>query len=343
MPQKGESKMKQAKIMILILLVSGCSATHKTEVISSRSSKQSTIGATSYYPPTESAGGWRKNTNSDFIRSLGIDPAKLEEFGAYNLSVPSSRWMPYANYKGILVIKDGWVIGEWYNIPEAETFKTYISSNGKAFAMAGFGIMNKDGQTGKIDLKISPESKVYDRQWLADGFPLSDPLKQHITFEHIFRHTSGLCPERDSTGNEVEKGRNKWTDYADWILGRDSKWPQTSKLYFEPGRPEQYQGSQYRGTHMLAHAYSSVSFGHLGLVFRNVYGIPANEFLWNRLLEPIGFSGIDFHAPPNDEIKWFSAGGLRMTPRDYARFAYFLLRDGDFLSGSIRDQGTHQD
>jgi len=281
---------------------------------------------TVYYPLPESQGGWRKNTNADFIRSLNVDPVKLEKFGEYNLSVPSSQWMPYAGYKGIMVIKDGWVIGEWYNRPEAETFKTYISSNGKAFATMGFGIMNRDGERGDIGLKIGQGSKVYDRRWLHEGFPLSDERKEQITFEQIFRHNSGLCPERTGTGENVEKGRNKWTDYTEWIFGRDAKWPETGKLYFEPGRPEQYEGVDNKAGNYIA--YSSVGYGHLGFVFRNVYGVPAREFLWERLLKPIGFSGIDYHAPPNDEIKWFSAGGLRMTPRDYARFAYFLLQDG---------------
>ena len=279
-----------------------------------------------YYPPTESEGGWRKNTQAGFVRSLGVDPIKLEEFGEYNLSVPSSQWMPYAKYKGVIVIKDGWVIGEWYNRPEAETFKTYISSNGKSFAMIGFGIMNQDGARGDVNVRIGPESKVYDERWLDEGFPLSDPLKKDITFEQIFRHISGLCPERTGTGEDVERGRNKWTDYTEWIFGRDEAWPQTGELYFEPGHPEQYEGADSKTGNPIA--YSSVSFGHLGFVFRNVYDVAAREFLWDRLLEPIGFSGIDFHAPPNDEIKWFSAGGLRMTPRDYARFAYLLLRDG---------------
>ena len=48
--------------------------------------------ATDYFPPTESKGGWRKNVDPEFIRSLGLDPDKLEEFGQYNLSVPNNRW-----------------------------------------------------------------------------------------------------------------------------------------------------------------------------------------------------------------------------------------------------------
>ena len=36
-----------------------------------------------YFPPPESEGGWRKNIEPDFVRSLGVDPVKLEEFGQY--------------------------------------------------------------------------------------------------------------------------------------------------------------------------------------------------------------------------------------------------------------------
>jgi len=288
-----------------------------------------------YFPPPESEGGWRKNTNTGFIRSLGIDPEKFEEFGQYNLSVENSSWMPYAKYKGIIVIKDGWVIGEWYNTPEAETFKTYISSNGKSFAMAGFGVMADDSKKGVIDTIISPQSKVYDPRWLPEGFPLSDLRKKNITFEQIFRHTSGLCPERTASGEDVEKGRNKWTDYVGWVVGHDAQWPQTGKLYFTPGKPGEYNDKQTAVDQ--AFAYSSVGFCHLGLVFRNIYNHPAHEFLLNRVLEPIGFSGIDYHAPPGGGVQWFSAGGVRMTPPDYARFAYLLLRDGRWKDEQIVD------
>jgi len=286
-----------------------------------------------YFPPAESEGGWRKNTDPEFIRSLGLKPAGLEEFGRYNLSVQNSSWMPYAKYKGIMVIKNGWIVGEWYNNPQAAEFKTYISSNGKSFAMICFGIMAEDSRAGRIGIEIGPQSRVYDRKWLPSGFPLSDTLKKSITFEQIFRHTSGLCPERTASGEDVEKGRNQWTDYEGWVLGHDSKWPQTGKLYFRPGHPGEYGGSETWGEAMGA--YSSVGFGHLGLVLRNVYGMAASDFLWKRLLDPLGFSGIDFHAPPGERIKWFSAGGLRMTPRDYARFAYFLLREGRWRQSQI--------
>ena len=289
--------------------------------------------APDYFPPPEAEGGWRKNTTPEFVHSLGIDPERLEEFGSYNLAVQNSSWHPYANHKGIIVIKDGWIVGEWYNSPAAQQFKTYLSSNGKSFVMFAFGIVVQDGRDGRIEYSLDPGSALYDRRWLPEGFPLSDDRKTAIVFEQIFRHTSGLCPERTAQGEDVEKGRNKWTDYVEWVVGHDEKWLETSPLYFDPGRAQEYSGKEISGEH--AFGYSSVGFCHLGLVFRNLYRKPASQFIWKRLLKPIGFSGIDYHAPPGETTKWFSAGGLRMTPRDYARFAYLLLNDGRWAETEI--------
>ena len=286
-----------------------------------------------YFPPSESKGGWRKNTSKQFIQSLGFVPEKLEEFGQYNLSIPNSNWKPYSNYKGILVIKDGWIIGEWYNTEEAAQFKTYLSSNGKAFAIICFGIMVDDSRNKLISIDINSDSWLYQKEWLPQGFPLSNHRKNEITFEHVFQHTSGLCPERTANGDQVERGRDQWTDYINWLVGHDSKWPQTQPLYFSPGHAEEYSGKTIDGNHAIA--YSSVGMGHLGIVFQNVYSKAASAFLWERLLNPIGFSGIDFHNPPSDSIKWFSAGGLRMTARDYARFSYFLLHDGRWENNQV--------
>lgn len=279
-----------------------------------------------YFPAPETQGGWRKNTGADFVRSLGLNPERLEEFGRYNLSVPNGTWTPYSNYQGILVIKNGWIVGEWYNVPEAQTFPTYLSSNGKAVSIAAFGMVLEDVRLGSLPFTLSESSPLYDRRWLPEGFPLSDARKEGITFEHVFQHTSGLCPERTASGEDVEAGRDEWTDYVSWVVGQAEQWPQTARLYFPPGHIEGYEGKERSGQHYQA--YSSVAFCHIGLVLESIYGQPAHQFIWDRLLQPLGFGAVDYHSPPDSKHRWFSAGGLRMTPRDYARFAYFLIHDG---------------
>ena len=252
-----------------------------------------------YFPPPESETGWRKNTDPDFIRSLGLDPSKLEEFGKYNMSLQS-----HSGRKGCIVIKDGWIVGEWYDGPDARTYLNYISSNGKAWAMLLFGILTEEYPG------LSADSKVYDTRWLPEGFPLSDPRKKEITFEHIFKHTSGILPE--SVG-DTREGKD-W-NFQMYTVGRDKNYPESASLYFDPG-------SKYD--------YSSVAYNHLTLIFRNVTGMLAKDYLWKKILGPIGFGEVSYpHHTGMGDYYWACSGlGPNMTTRDYARLAYLMMQKG---------------
>jgi CubicO group peptidase (beta-lactamase class C family) len=240
------------------------------------------------------------------VHSLGLDPDKLEEFGRYNLSIDSR-----SGVKGCIVIKDGWVVGEWYEGDRAQTFQNYISSNGKAWGILLYGIMMEEGKKGNIPYQLDLESKLYDKQWLPEGFPLSDPRKANVTFDQVFKHRSGILPE--------SVGETRWGadwDFRSYTVGLDPDYTESAKLLFDPG-------SDYD--------YSSVSFNHLSLVFRNITGMKSSEYLWHKMLEPIGFGPVSYweHEGMGD-YEWAPSGqtGPKMTTRDYARLAYLLLRGG---------------
>src|SRR5919109_4382868 len=93
-----------------------------------------------YFPPSEASGGWRKQTTAAQVRELGMDAAKLDDLGQYLMS------QPYENYqtgvsgfkpsnKAAIVVKDGWIVGEYYNQSGADRALYYLASNGKTFAM----------------------------------------------------------------------------------------------------------------------------------------------------------------------------------------------------------------
>jgi CubicO group peptidase (beta-lactamase class C family) len=187
--------------------------------------------------------------------------------------------------------------------------------------MACFGIT-----TGLVS-GLGLDSPLYDPRWLPEGFPLSDPRKAAITFDQVFRHSSGLCPEIEETGRyQADK------NYTRWVTGHDLLYPETTALYYDPGHTEQYQRAGTR----LAATYSSVAFQHMGLVLAHLGGQPAHAFLEQRLLAPIGVERVEYFQPveewsagaENVGLRWHTDGGLRLAPRDYARFAYLLLRDG---------------
>ncbi|MCI5223020.1 MAG: class C beta-lactamase-related serine hydrolase [Candidatus Electrothrix sp. AR4] len=294
-----------------------------------------------YFPPARAKGGWRTNTSREFVESQGLNYDALQELGRYGLfAVKNSCIQGYDdhNHASVLFIKNGWILGEWYLRPESRTFQQYLSSNGKSFAYFLFGMLMKEAKSGRLQInEFSEKSKLYNPLWMAEGYPLSDPKKAEITFEHVFQHTSGLMPEITADGTRVERGRYLWSDYGSWVVGHDPKYTVTGKLFFDPGKPEQYEGSEIWGEHRGA--YSSIAFAHLGIAFHYISGQLPDTLLWQNLLKPIGFDGISYHYPPGgDYYRWFTAGGLRMTARDYARFCYLLLKRGRWQKKHLVDE-----
>jgi CubicO group peptidase (beta-lactamase class C family) len=292
----------------------------------------------SEYPSPENKGGWRKNDSPDYQRAQGFDPSALEAFGRYNLAVLNNQWRPWSEHKGCLVIKNGWIVGEWYEGEASQDFPQYLASNGKSVTMACFGILAGDSRAGRLAFDLGLESAVYDPRWLPEGFPLSDPRKAGITFDQVFRHISGLCPEAEEAGRYQED-----KNYTKWVVGRDPQYPETAPLYYDPGHPEQYT----RPNRHQWYTYSSIGFQHVGLALPHWSGMPAHSFLEERLFGPIGIQNVQYFQPVNEWsageenrlIRWHTEGGLRLTPRDYARFAYLLLKDGHWGEQQIVPDG----
>lgn len=275
--------------------------------------------AKAYGPPPESSGVWRKNTSPAFLRSLGMNSEAIQSLLDYNMSIPSTPWEPYCRYQACLVIRNGWIVGEAYNTSEAQAFPQYLASNGKAFAIALFGLLSQASKESGAGIDIDLESHVYDERWLPEGLPLSDARKALITFEQIFTHGSGILPEERETARDNPES----SDFCAYTVGHDQRFGESQPLYYDPGHPEQYTGS----------AYSSVAFNHLAMVIRALTGLPAHQILEERLLRVIGVESTAYHHyagwdPPAPGNRWAPCGGLRLSPRDYARFAYLLLREG---------------
>jgi hypothetical protein len=91
-----------------------------------------------------------------------------------------------AQNKAVLIIKNGWIVGEYYNRTNARTAVYYLASNGNTFAMMLFGRLLLNYPSLGIDLN----SRLYDERWLSAGFPLTDARKADITFHQVFGHVS---------------------------------------------------------------------------------------------------------------------------------------------------------
>ncbi len=282
-----------------------------------------TAALSTYFPPPEAAGGWRATTDEARIRATGVDRDQLARLGQYLMS------LPYQNYatgvsgydpsnKAAIVVKDGWIVGEYYNQAGANRALYYTASNGKTFALllAGHLAQTYPG------LQFGPTSKLYDRRWLPEGFPLTDSRKAGITLDQVFRHASGIIPEdhHQIASGAVQTEAN-W-NFGPFTVGKDAQWPQSARLAYSPGQPSSYSNGS---------AYSSVAFNHLSLVFRNVTGKEASAYLQQAILDRIEVGRTAYKVTPGMEgTKYAAAGNALLGARDFMRVGYLMLHEGDW-------------
>jgi CubicO group peptidase (beta-lactamase class C family) len=323
MPVHGATAATLATATLAIML-SGCGGPEPTGPApeAPASSAPAFVTALSaYFPPSDASGGWRTATTPEAIRALGINPVKADSLGAYVMSVP---WTSYAtgvtgfdaSNKAALIVKNGWLVGEYYNQASARTGVYYLASNGKTFSMMLLGRLQLDYPA----LGLSLNSRLYDQRWLPNGYPLSDPRKADITLDHVFRHVSGIVPEvQASIADGAVPGGTNW-DFEPFTIGKDTDWPVSGPLYYTPGDPSTYtKGS----------TYSSVAFNHFSLIFRNVTGLEPGAYFRAGILDPIGVGRMAYKRKTNmGTYQWATAGNGLASARDFARIGYLLLHEG---------------
>jgi CubicO group peptidase (beta-lactamase class C family) len=163
------------------------------------------------------------------------------------------------------------------------------------------------------------------------------PASREITIQDLLTHTSGLVSGGAASRTELAKIARKPNEtLADYIprLG-------TTSLDFQPGSRWSYS--------------PGAGFETLGRIVEIVSGQPFDQFLRQRLFEPLGMKEIFFH-PPADRLPrvattyhraggaltpvdtqvrltnttYFSgAGGLMTDAEDYLQFAQMLLNGGE--------------
>jgi len=263
-----------------------------------------------YFPPAESKGGWKsampeKGDPDDkqraAITKLGVDYDLLKKAWDYNSTRSDGS-------TGLIVIRKGTVVGEWYkDCDQTKTFNIYSSS--KAYTSLAFGLLLADSDAGKLpgNKKLTLDTKVCTKEWLPEALPLPDPRKADITLRHLLNMASGLGAEPVPTETEP----------FEVALGKTEKSP-FAKLKADPG--EKFN-------------YSNAGVAHLVLVFHHAAGKDLFPYLKERVFDPVGMEKVTWtQIGGKDKIGPFSQGysGILTTPREHARFCYLALHKGDW-------------
>ena len=152
----------------------------------------------SYFPPPEDKGGWRTllpesgepiaEQKEEIRKQTGCDWDKLEAAWEHNAAAPGAT--------GLLVIRKGHVVGEWYRGGDrTKTFNIYSSS--KSYTSTAFGLILADFGNGPLPdgKKLTLDTKVCNAEWIPESLPLPDPRKAEITVRNLLNMASGIGPE----------------------------------------------------------------------------------------------------------------------------------------------------
>jgi CubicO group peptidase (beta-lactamase class C family) len=265
--------------------------------------------AQTYYPSSESAGGWRRCVNDDEIRkNAGIDPERLHLIGQGQLQVYGGPW-------AIAIVRKGYLVGEWFGVPAMPATTFDIWSCTKSATGIAFGMLLDDSRNHTLpgNTSIDLDSPVYDL--IPEGRPLTDPRKANIKLKHLLSMTSGIPGESHGiTGIAVTPGKGEF----EFALGNEPNrfGISAATMAAEPG--ERWD-------------YSDAAFAHLSLIFAKVAGREIGEYMKERVFQPIGVQNFGWdlqggagHIGPHTNAH----SGLRFSARDFARLGYLMAHDG---------------
>ena len=254
------------------------------------------VNDSAYYPPPESAGGWRVLDQPDAIRARGgMNPDELEALGA---------WLRASDNRSFaaVVIRHGHIVLEVERGNSSKTDARRVASVSKAVCATVLAIASERSRHGLTPRRMSFEDRAFD--FIPWASPLSDARKSAITVRQLFNHTSGICPEATGAPND-----GTW----EYVLGLSGD-ARTARLAFDPG---------------TACGYSTHALHHAALVCETVTGTPYDQFAIDALFRPLGIEHWWFQfAEGGERIGRHPTHGLGMPARDLARIAYCMLRGG---------------
>ncbi len=265
------------------------------------------LAAADYFPPPDSAGGWRAPKDVKEARELaGIDPEKLEP--AYEVTQRSTA------HGGLLVVHKGYLCFERYFGRASRNANPDMASTGKAFTSIACGIMLEEF---KDKLPQGLDTKVFTEEFLPAAFPLNDPRKADITLGQLLCMTGGYWGEGQAPSGYV-KGNPKPQPLKP-VKGQDIRDLDRSSLnvplWCDPG---------------AGYSYSSPSPHIASIVLRNVTGMELQDYLQVKLGKPQGWGAWGYCLHRGDFLMPHAngAGSTALHATDVMRFGYCLARGG---------------
>lgn len=244
------------------------------------------------YWPTQA---WRSCAPEE----VGMDPKQLKEL---NAEIRLLLEM-HVDFQSIVIVKDGYIVAEqYYSDDYGQDDLHRIYSCTKSLASAMIGIALEKGFIGSVDEKMVDFFPDHEFQNLTTD-------KENITLHHLLTMSAGL--EWYELEFPYGDDRNTYRQWADGGYG----------IPFVLDLPTvATPGEEYSYNSGISHVLNGI--------VQKVSGIRADSFAMENLFTPLGID--DYYWPVDDDGIAFGGSGVRLTPRDMARFGYLYLMNGEW-------------
>lgn len=223
---------------------------------------------------------------------VGMDSSRLKDVYDY---VASDEYLTHS----VIIIRKGYVVAEAYFGDWNQSLIHDGLSIANSFTAALIGIALKQGFFTDLDEEVFN----YFPQWQTPETPAA---KKRITIRHLLTMTSGLRWHEDYSNPYSDDNRMTHSgDYVQYVLDRE--------IDNEPGSLWHYSG----GDAML-----------LSGVLQEATGKNAYEFGKENLFDAIGIP--DIYWAGDSVGHTTGSGAIGATLRDYAKFGYFILKNGNW-------------
>ena len=266
-----------------------------------------------YQEPVPRDDGWETSS----LSARGIDSSLIAEI------IIKVKENVFKYVHGVLIVRNEYLVLEEYfpgytfagPYPGDYTFFDwddlhYQASVTKSFTSALVGIAFDRGYITDLNTPIYNFFPEYtDISWSNE--------KKKITLKHLLTMTAGL--EWDETTYSVFDSRNSITQMS--MSADPIKFLLELPLADEPGSTFHYN----TGISVL-----------LGGIIKNTTSLYANEFAELYLFGPLGIEVYDWEVIANGTVQ--TGGGLRLRPRDMAKFGQLYLNKGTWKGNRIVSQ-----
>ena len=219
----------------------------------------------------------------------GLDAAGLEAAREY-------AFRPGFNTQGVVVIRGGEIVAEWYAEEKSADSWAASWSVAKSFTSAVTGIAISDGAISSVDTSAAD----YISEWAGTD-------RASITIKDLLQMNSGLDWDEDYRGGDAEIVRMATGELNQLAFSA------SIPLIAEPGTRWSYAS----GDSML-----------LGGIVEAATGRSMDEYATEKLLEPIGLDQIEWWRDAVGNTLGYCC--VDSTSRDFARLGLLYLHNGNW-------------